>query len=202
MQIEGLRRVAVFSGSRSGARPIYLAAATSLGEELVRRAIGLVYGGASVGLMGAVADAVMRGGGAAIGVIPASLRAREIAHLGLTELHVVDSMHERKALMSNRADGFIALPGGFGTFDELFEVLTWAQLGMHQKPIGLLDVDGYFDPLVAMVTHAVAEGFVLAEHARLLIVEREPARLVDAMTAFVPPPLGEKWIARSPRDET
>jgi len=197
-----MRRVAVFSGSRSGARAAYLSAATALGEELARRAVGLVYGGASVGLMGAAADAVLRAGGEVIGVIPASLRDRELAHLGLTELHVVESMHERKALMSERADGYIALPGGFGTFDELFEVLTWAQLGMHRKPIGLLDVEGYFDPLVAMVTHAVAEGFVLADHARLLVVERDAPRLLDAMAAFEPPPLGQKWAKRAPSGST
>src|SRR6266404_9183331 len=149
-----LRRVCVFSGSSFGARPMCADAAATLARELARRGIGLVYGGGSVGLMGVVADAVLEAGGEVIGVIPRALATKEIAHQGLADLRVVPSMHERKALMTELADGFIALPGGFGTFDELFEAITWAQLGLHNKPVGLLDVADYFAPLRALVVHA------------------------------------------------
>src|ERR1051325_8659898 len=155
-----MQRLCVFTGSSSGARAAYAEAARELGTLLARRGIGLVYGGARVGLMGAVADAVLAAGGEAIGVIPQALVAKEVAHTGLTALHVVESMHARKAMMSDLSDGFIALPGGWGTLEELFEVLTWAQLGLHRKPTGLLNVDGYFDGLLAFLTHTVAEAFV------------------------------------------
>src|SRR2546423_626875 len=140
-----------------------------MGLAFCRRGIGLVYGGGNIGLMGVIADTVLESGGEVIGVIPQSLEEREVAHTGLTELHVVGSMHERKALMAELSDGFIALPGGFGTFDELFEITTWAQLGLHTKPIGLLNVSGYFTPLLTMVSHAVTEGFLPPNHAHILL---------------------------------
>ena len=174
-------RVCVFCGSAPGVRPVYLQAARGLGELLAARGIGLVYGGASVGLMGELADAVLAGGGEAIGVIPSWLVAREIAHAGLTELRVVETMHERKALMAELSDAFVALPGGAGTLDELFEALTWRQLGLHSKPLALLDVDGFFEPLLALADHLVVEGFVLPELRAVLQVERDPAALLDRL---------------------
>jgi uncharacterized protein (TIGR00730 family) len=174
-------RVCVFCGSSPGVRPAYLAAARELGEELAARGIGLVYGGASVGLMGGVADAVLAGGGEAIGVIPGRLVDRELAHAGLTELHVVETMHERKALMARLSDAFVVLPGGAGTLDEFFEALTWRQLGLHSKPLALLDVDGFFEPLLALADHLVEEGFVLAEFRAVLLVEREAATLLERL---------------------
>jgi len=162
-------------------RPAYLAAARELGDRLAARRIGLVYGGASVGLMGELADAVLAGGGEAVGVIPGRLVGRELAHAGLTELHVVETMHERKALMAQLSDAFVVLPGGAGTLDEFFEALTWRQLGLHAKPLALLDVDGFFEPLLALADHLVEEGFVLAEFRALLLVEREPAALLDRL---------------------
>ena len=176
-------RICVFCGSSPGARPAYLAAARELGELLAARGIGLVYGGASVGLMGELADAVLAAGGEAIGVIPGRLLDREIAHAGLTELHVVETMHERKALMAELSDAFVMLPGGAGTLDEFFEALTWRQLGLHSKPLALLDVDGFVGPLLALADHLVAEGFVLPEFRALLLVERDPAALLDRLVA-------------------
>src|SRR5438477_2940520 len=154
-----MHRICVFSGSNTGKRQEYQQAARDLGQELVARGLGLVYGGASVGLMGVIADTVLASGGEVIGVIPSALTRYEIPHKSLTQLHEVASMHERKALMADLSDGFIALPGGFGTFDELFEIITWAQLGLHNKPIGLLNAAGYFAPLLALVVHASTEGF-------------------------------------------
>jgi uncharacterized protein (TIGR00730 family) len=176
-------RVGVFCGSSPGVRPGYLAAARELGEVLAARRIGLVYGGASVGLMGELADAVLAGGGEAIGVIPGRLVDRELAHGGLTELHVVATMHERKALMAELSDAFVALPGGAGTLDEFFEALTWRQLGLHSKPLALLDVEGFFEPLLKLADHLVAEGFVLVEFRALLLVERDPATLLERLAA-------------------
>lgn len=190
-----LRRICVFCGSNPGARQEYGEAARALGEALVARGLGLVYGGAGVGIMGVIADAVMSRGGEAIGVIPEALVSRELAHPRLSELHVVATMHERKARMVDLADGFIALPGGFGTLDETFEVLTWAQLGMHTKPCGLLDVAGYFADLFRFLDHTVAEQFVRPEHRELVLLERDPAALLDAMAAYTPPAL-PKWIER------
>jgi uncharacterized protein (TIGR00730 family) len=190
-----MRRVGVFCGSAAGGQPTYLAAARALGELLARRGFGLVYGGASIGLMGAVADAALAAGGEVIGVIPAALEAKEIAHENLTRLEVVSSMHERKARMSELADAFVALPGGMGTLEELSEMLTWAQLGLHRKPCGLLDVAGYWRPLVAFFDHAVQEGFLRPQHRALLLVEEDSPRLLDALAAYVPP-AGEKWIDR------
>jgi uncharacterized protein (TIGR00730 family) len=191
-----LKRLCVFAGSSGGARPAYRTAAESLGRELARRDIELVYGGAHVGLMGAVADAVLTAGGRVIGVIPSSLVAKEVAHHGLTDLRVVSSMHERKALMADLSDGFLALPGGWGTWEELFEVLTWAQLGLHRKPCGVLNVDGYFDGLLAFVEHAVAEGFVRREHGQMLLVALEPVALLDQLASYQAPVV-EKWLDRT-----
>jgi uncharacterized protein (TIGR00730 family) len=171
----------VFCGSSPGTRVEYVSAAVRLGEELARRKIDLVWGGGRVGLMGAVADAVLAAGGRAVGVIPRALTERELAHAGATHMHVVETMHERKALMAQLSDAFVALPGGFGTLDELCEILTWRQLGLHEKPIGLLDAAGYFGPLAAAFDHAVAEGFVQERHRSLLLLEQDPARLLDRL---------------------
>ena len=182
-----MRRICLFAGSLSGARPAYTEAARALGQEIARRGLGLVYGGAGQGLMGVAADAALAAGGEVIGVYPRGLFAREVAHEHLTELRAVGSMHERKALMAELSDGFIALPGGFGTCDELFEAVTWAQVGIHHKPVGLLDINGYFTALLAFVAHASAEGFIPAEHARLLTCATDPAALLDAFARAQPP---------------
>jgi uncharacterized protein (TIGR00730 family) len=188
-----IENVCVFCGSSAGARPVYAAAAKELGAALAGRGLGLVYGGSHLGLMGIVADEVLARGGKVIGVIPRGMVDREIAHLGLTELLVVDSMHERKAAMADRSDAVIAMPGGFGTLDELFEMLTWAQLGIHQKPCGLLDTDGYFTHLREFLAHAVQERFVRPEHSAMLSVASSPAPLLDALAAHVAPSV-KKWI--------
>jgi uncharacterized protein (TIGR00730 family) len=193
-----MRNLCVFCGSSPGARPEYLAAAHALGRLLAERGIGVVYGGASVGLMGAVADAALAAGGHVTGVIPRVLEAREIAHPGLSDLRVVASMHERKALMSDLSDGFVALPGGLGTLEELFEVWTWAQLGMHAKPCAVLDVAGYYAPLLAFLDHGVHERFVRAPHRAMLLVDDEPARLLDRLAAYEPPGV-RRWIGRGER---
>jgi uncharacterized protein (TIGR00730 family) len=193
-----MRSVCVYCGSSAGASPAYAAAAAELGRELAGRGIGLVYGGGNVGLMGAVADAALAAGGAVVGVIPEALVAREVAHGGLTELHVVASMHDRKALMAELADAFVALPGGLGTLEELFEILTWAQLGLHRKPSGLVNVAGYYDGLVSFLAHAVDERLLRPEHAELLLVDERPAPLLDRLATATPPVL-PKWIDR---DET
>ncbi len=190
-----MRRVCVFCGSAAGGRPDYADAARTLGAELVRRGVGLVYGGGSVGLMGVLADTVLAAGGEAIGVIPRPLASRELAHGGLTEMRVVDSMHERKATMSSLADGFVALPGGLGTLEETLEVLTWAQLGIHGKPVGLLNVRGYWDALLGLVAHAVRERFVLAEHAALLLAAGGAAELLDRFATWRPPVFPRAWLS-------
>lgn len=174
-------RLCVFTGSAVGTRPVYRDAAVALGSQMAARGIGLVYGGGRVGLMGVLADAVLNGGGHVIGVIPGFLEAREVGHTGLTEQHVVPTMHERKALMADRADAFAAMPGGLGTLDELFEIFTWAQLGLHDKPIGLLNVAGYFDGLITLVDHMVAEGFVKPETRARLRVATSPEALLDQL---------------------
>jgi len=189
-----MHRACVFSGSRPGGRAEYGEAARLLGRALARRGTGLVYGGASVGVMREVADAALGGGGEVIGVIPRALVDREVAHDGLTELRVVDTMHTRKATMAELSDGFIALPGGFGTLDELFEILTWAQLGIHHKPIGLVDTCGFWQPLLVMVRHMVAEGFIPADQEALLLVADEPEALLTRMEGWTPPTLGPKWV--------
>jgi uncharacterized protein (TIGR00730 family) len=184
-----IRRLCVFCGAYRGARPIYVQAAHDVGAMLAERGIALVYGGGNIGLMEVLADAALERGGVVIGVIPESLRVREVAHGGLTELRVVGSMHERKALMADLSDGFLALPGGLGTLEELLEISTWSQLGLHRKPIGLLNVAGYFDPLLAQLARAVEDGFLRPEHRGLLIVADGVASLLDAvMTAPAPPP--------------
>ncbi len=173
------RQICVFTGSRGGARSEYAEAAKLLGRELVVRNYGLVYGGGNVGLMNVIADTVLQLNGHVTGVIPDSLVSKEVAHRGLTELRVVQSMHERKALMAELSNGFIAMPGGIGTMEEFFEVLSWAQLGIHEKPCGLLNVAGYYDPLIQFLDHAVTEDFIKPKHRALLIVESESARLLD-----------------------
>jgi uncharacterized protein (TIGR00730 family) len=193
-----MRRICVFTGSNSGARAAYADAARELGTLLASRGIGLVYGGGRVGLMGTVADAVLAAGGEAIGVIPEALVAKEVAHTSLTRLHVVGSMHERKALMADLADAFLAMPGGWGTLEEFFEVITWAQLGLHRKPCGLLNVEGYFDGLLAFLDHAIGERFVRSENAALLTVAATPGELLDRLGSATPPPV-EKWLDRASR---
>lgn len=188
-----LHRLCVFCGSSSGSDPVHRRAAEGLGRLLARERIELVYGGGSVGLMGAVADAVLAENGRVIGVIPKFLATKELLHTGVTDLRVTHDMHERKALMAELADGFVALPGGLGTFEELFEVLTWSQLGLHRKPIGLLNVAGYFDPLVAMIDRAIIDGFCKEQHRRLFIVECEPLSLLDQLRRHEPPTV-PKWI--------
>jgi uncharacterized protein (TIGR00730 family) len=174
-------RVCVFCGSAAGSRPIYLEAARSFGRALGETGVGLVYGGSSLGLMGALADAALGAGSEVHGVIPSFMIPKEIAHQGLTQLHVMDSMHSRKARMAELADAFVALPGGFGTLDELAEIFTWRQLALHPKPIGLLNVDGYFDRFVGFLDHAVQEGFLRAEHRALLQIGREPKTLLATL---------------------
>ncbi len=188
-----MKRICVFCGSSPGTNPLYVEAARRLGRTLARRGIGLVYGGSGVGLMAAVADSALEAGGEVVGVIPRALQLRELAHNGLTTLHVVGSMHERKAKMAELAHGFVALPGGMGTFEEFAEVLTWAQLGLHERPCGLLDVAGYYRPLVAFFDHAETEGFIKPLHRKLVLVAEEPEALVDQFLAWEPPKL-QKWI--------
>ena len=190
------KAICVFTGSSPGARGDYAAAATALAEELVARGLDLVYGGANVGLMGTIADRVLELGGRVTGVIPASLVEWEVAHRGLTELRVVSSMHERKSLMADLSAGFIALPGGVGTLEETFEVLTWAQLGMHEKPCGLLNVAGYYDPLIDFLQHAVDERFLKNVHRELLMVEDSAASLLDAFASYQAPTV-DKWVDRT-----
>jgi uncharacterized protein (TIGR00730 family) len=196
--INGLmKRVCVFAGSSSGVRPEYVAAAADLGRVMAARSVELVYGGARVGLMGAVADAVLAGGGRVTGVIPEALVEKEVAHHGLTELRVVTSMHQRKAVMADLADAFIALPGGWGTLDEMFEILTWAQLELHRKPCGLLNVLGYFDRLLAFLDHTMEQGFVRREYGSLLAVSDGSETLLDALQSHAPVAV-EKWIDTAP----
>lgn len=189
-----MTRVCVFCGSSVGNRPAYRQAAAGLADALTRRGLGLVYGGARVGLMGVLADTMLQHGSRdVIGVIPQALLDREIGHTGLPELRVVGSMHERKALMVELADAFIALPGGYGTLEEFCEVLTWAQLGLHRKPCGLLDVDGYFDPLLALFDDAVAAGFLRAENRALVLTAGEPDSLLDLLASYKPTAV-PRWI--------
>ena len=193
-----MKRICVFCGSSSGSRPEYRTAADELGTELARRNIGLVYGGGNVGLMGVLADAVLRAGGEAVGVIPEHLMAREIGHNGLTKLHVVRSMHERKALMADLSDAFVALPGGFGTLEEFCEVVTWTQLGLHAKPCGVLNVLGYYSPLLAMLDHAVQERFLKPENRGLVLARDSVVQLLQALEEWRPVRV-EKWLDRESR---
>jgi len=190
-----LKRICVYCGSNPGARPEYRAAAVALGTTILDRGLELVYGGASVGLMGVIADTVIGGGGKVIGVIPHRLKP-EVAHLGLTELHEVGSMHERKKMMLDLADGMIAMPGGFGTFEEIFEAVTWGQLRLHHKPCGMLNSCGYFDLLLAFLDHAVDERFIRREHRANLLASADPADLLDRMDSWLPPDV-EKWWQES-----
>lgn len=188
-----MKQLCIYCGSGSGRSPRYREAARELGHEIAARGLGLVYGGAGVGVMGAVADAVLERGGEVRGVIPRALASKEVAHQGLTELIVVASMHERKACMEALSDGFIALPGGWGTFEEIFEMLTWGQLGLHEKPCGLLNVEGYYDHLFAFLEHARAEHFVRAEHHHMLLMEQDPAALLDRFGDYRAPRV-RKWL--------
>jgi uncharacterized protein (TIGR00730 family) len=188
-----MKRVCVFCGSRLGADETYAAAAAGLGRELVRRGLDIVYGGGSIGLMGRLADAALEAGGRVIGVIPDRLARTESLHARLTQAHVVSSMHERKALMSSLADAFIALPGGFGTFEELFEIITWAQLGIQRKPIGVLDVAGYFRPLIDLVDRGIDTGFIRKKYRDLFFVDADPASLITR--------LAERWVEGEPPRE-
>lgn len=183
----------VYCGSSPGKDDSYLAAASELGMAMAAQGIGLVYGGASIGIMGAVADAVLASGGDVIGVIPEALARKEVAHYGLTELRVVKSMHERKALMEELSQGFVALPGGLGTLEELFEILTWSQLGLHTKPIGLLNTKGYYDQLIGFLDHSVEEQFVKSTHRNMLVVDTQSDLLLESMAKYTAP-TGEKWI--------
>jgi uncharacterized protein (TIGR00730 family) len=189
-------RLCIFCGSSPGARPGYAAATEELARLLAQRGIGIVYGGASVGLMGLLADTALEAGGEVIGVIPAALQKKEIGHTGLTHLEVVSSMHERKALMAELSNGFVALPGGSGTLEELFEVFTWSQLGLHRKACALLNVAGYYDGLAAFLDHAVAERFLRPEHRAMLLCEDSPLAVLDALGRFEPPVV-DKWLDRA-----
>ena len=188
-----MKRICVFAGSNSGLQTEYLSAAQQLGQVLARQQMGLVYGGARVGLMGALADAVLAEQGHVTGVIPEALVAKEVAHNGLSDLRVVGSMHARKAAMAELADGFIALPGGWGTLEEFFEVVTWAQLGLHRKPCGLLNVRGFFDGLLSFIDHSIDERFVRRENRSMVIVSNSPGTLLELFDRYVPPVV-EKWI--------
>jgi uncharacterized protein (TIGR00730 family) len=198
-----MKRILVFCGSSPGRSPLYASRAGELGRLIAQRGLATVYGGASVGLMGALADGALAAGGEVIGVIPKRLVELEIAHAGLSELHIVETMHERKALMAELADGVIALPGGAGTLDELFELFTWSQLGLHRKAIGLLDVADYWQPLLAFLEHAVNERFLRAEHRDALLVERDAAALLDRLASFEYR-AHDKWLdrgGRAPEDQ-
>lgn len=191
-----MKRLCVFCGSSVGANPAYAEAATAMGTLLAERGIGLVYGGGNVGLMGVVADAAMAAGGEVIGVIPQALADREVAHHGVTELRIVDSMHTRKAMMAELSDAFVAMPGGVGTFEEFFEAITWTQLGLHRKPCGLLNVAGFYTPLAFFIDQAVTDGFIKPIHRAAIIVDDDPARLVDTLSTIEIPDV-PKWIKRS-----
>lgn len=190
-----MRRVCVYAGSNPGSDPAYAQAAGALATLLAERGMGLVYGGGNVGLMRVLADAALAAGGETIGVMPRALLDREIGHRGLTELRVVDSMHERKALMAELSDAFVAVPGGIGTLEELIEVYTWSQLGLHRKASGVLNVRGYYDGLATFLDHAVAEGFLRPQHRAVLTVAEDPAELLDRLAAWEPPSVG-KWLER------
>ncbi len=198
-QPSSFTRLCVFCGTNTGARPEYGAAARALGKLLAERDIELVYGGASVGIMGELADAVHDHGGHVTGIIPQQLMKKEAAHTGIPDLIVVASMHQRKSQMADLADGFIALPGGIGTLEGFFEIITWGQLGIHAKPCGLLNVAGYFDSLVAFLDDAVREGFLTAEHREMILIDAEPAALLDRLQAYAPKEGGEKLMGRTHR---
>ncbi len=189
-----IKRIAVYCGSSYGAQEIYKTSALALGQELARRGIEVVYGGANVGLMGAVADGALQAGGRVIGVLPNFLQNRELAHPYLSELHLVETMHERKMMMNDLSDGVIALPGGFGTLEELFEMLTWGQLGLHQKPVALLNVDRFYDTLLEFLTTMTNDGFLKAENRSMLLVGVSPQEVLENMSNYQPPKV-EKWLS-------
>jgi uncharacterized protein (TIGR00730 family) len=191
-----MKSVAVYCGSSSGNKEEYTQQAQAMGRELARRGLTLVYGGGCVGLMGVIADAVLAGGGKVIGVIPSFLADKELAHKGCTELHVVETMHQRKLLMADLAEGFVAMPGGFGTLEELFEVLTWGQLGLHGKPVGLLNTLGFYDALLALLDHMSGEAFLRVENRQQVLQNTDAAALLDAMAGYQPARL-EKWLTPS-----
>ncbi len=189
-----MKRICVFAGSSEGRNSAYRAAADALGRMLAERGLGLVFGGGRFGLMGVAADAALAAGGEVIGIIPRGLMETELPHKGVTELRVVDTMNTRKALMAELSDGFISLPGGLGTFEETLEIITWAQLGLHQKPIGLLDVEGYYAPLLAFLSRACEEGFIRPDNMRLFVAEKDPAALLSRLDAYQPPPALEAGL--------
>ena len=191
-----MKAICVYCGSSDRLHPAYLQAARDMGTTIARRGFELVYGAGSTGLMGALADGALQAGCQVIGVIPTYFNTPQLAHNGLTRLEVVETIHQRKARMAELSDAFIALPGGFGTMEELFEMLTWAQIGLHRKPIGLLNVSGYFDPLLEMLNRAQREGFIYTEHLDLLSHSKDPEALVDALEAYLPPQGLEKWVSR------
>lgn len=191
-----MKRICVFCGSNPGVRPAYAEAAVELAHHLVNLGIAIVYGGGNIGLMGILADTAMAAGGEVIGVIPHALFAKEVGHTGVTDLRIVSSMHERKALMADLADGFIAMPGGWGTFDEFCEILTWAQLGLHNKPCGILNTANYYDTLLAMFDHSVAEGFLKPEYRSLVIAAPDPVDLIQQMIDYRAP-ARDSWIDKS-----
>lgn len=192
-----MTRLCVFCGSSSGGRPAYAAIARAFGMELARRGVGLVYGGGSVGLMGVLADTVLAAGGEVIGVIPRGLASRELLHPGLTEQRVVGSMHERKATMAELSDGFVTLPGGLGTLEETLEMLTWLQLGIHDKPVAVLNVDGYYDGLLKLLATAVREGFLRREYVDLVLFGDAPAEVLDRIATWRPPTVRRAWLRSS-----
>jgi uncharacterized protein (TIGR00730 family) len=192
-----MKGVVVYCGSSDESRPVYLEAASSMGRALVRRDLTLIFGGGRTGMMGALADAALQAGGKVIGIMPRQFNTPVLAHPRLSEMILVDSMHQRKAMMAEMGDAFIALPGGFGTLEELFEILTWAQIGMHAKPVGVLNAEGYFDPLLALIEHVRREGFIYSVHRALLACERTPDALLDRLAAYEPPPGLERWVDRN-----
>jgi len=196
--MSALRSLCVFCGAHAGAQPEYAEAARATGRLLAEQRIRLIYGAGKIGLMGIVADSCLNAGGEVTGVIPEALVKHEVAHFGLTELRVVETMHQRKAMMADLADAFVALPGGIGTFEELFEIWTWSQLGLQRKAVGLLNVRGYYDHLIALADHAAREGFLRREHREMLLVDTEPGRLLDRLRAFTPVET-PKWIGREQR---
>ncbi|MBD1912078.1 MULTISPECIES: TIGR00730 family Rossman fold protein [unclassified Leptolyngbya] len=193
-----MKRICVYCGSNFGDRPAYLQAAKELGIALADRDMTLVYGGGRVGLMGAIADATLAAGGQVIGIIPQALFDKELAHTGLTDLHIVGSMHERKSLMAELSDAFIAMPGGLGTFEEFFEIATWTQLGFHKKACGLLNIEGFYSELLSFLNHATNEGFIRSEHRSIVLTDEDPATLIEKLRHFEVPNV-QKWIERSQR---
>lgn len=195
-----MKRVCVFAGSNPGTSPAYADAAVELGQEIVKRGIDLVYGGSKIGLMGRVANTVLEHDGHAIGVMPTGLFRGEMVHEELSELYEVKDMHERKAKMSELADAFIALPGGYGTLEEVFEVVSWGQLGIHKKPVGLLNIEGYYQPLIDMVGNGVKGGFIPEAHAQLLTINTNPSTLLDQLNTYEPPTNVNKWSDLPPKN--